>query len=143
MLNLKMVNISITDAYENSLATELYELLKPDYLVSVMKEKYATIDIDIKNILTNQKMFLELKYRSSLNYPTYFIGLAKLHNIEKYYKNTVLVWRSKNDLVFIQYDKAFLSYNQLFINGGLVIEIKKQDCEVGLGNLVEHIKRSI
>ena len=81
-LKLKTINVSYTDNLENVFALNLYSLLKDYVNIRVITDFYSNVDYEItdKNNKDN-KMYLELKSRSSNSYNTFIIGSTKILNI--------------------------------------------------------------
>ena len=139
-LKLKTLNVSYTDNLENVFALNLYSLLKEYVNIRVITDFYSNVDYEItdKNNKDN-KMYLELKSRSSNSYNTFFIGSTKILNINKHYNPTLLIWNFKDGLYFCKCIKEFDNYNTKIIKNSSVIEINKSICYNGLDNLKREI----
>ncbi len=139
-LELKTINISYTDNLENVFALNLYSLLKDYVNIKVIPEFLSNVDYEItdKNN-NNNKMYLELKSRSSKSYNTFFIGSTKIKQINKHYTPTILIWNFTDGLYFCKSIKEFDNYNTKIIQGKPVIEINKSMCSVGVVNLKREI----
>ena len=139
-LELKTINVSYTDNLENVFALKLYSLLKEYVSIKVIPEFLSNVDYEItdKNNKDN-KMYLELKSRSSNSYNTFFIGSTKIKEINKQYNPTILIWNFKDNLYFCKCIKDFDNYNTKTIQGKPVIEIDKSICSNGIDNLKREI----
>lgn len=139
-LELKTINVSYTDNLENVFALNLYSLLKDYVNIRVITDYYSNVDYEItdKNN-NNNKMYLELKSRSSNSYNTFFIGSTKIKEINKKYNPALLIWNFKDGLYFCKCIKEFDKYHTKIIKNSSVIEISKSICSVGIDNLKREI----
>ena len=139
-LELKTINVSYTDNLENVFALNLYSLLKDYVNIRVIIDYYSNVDYEItdKNN-NNNKMYLELKSRSSNSYNTFIIGSTKIKEINKKYNPAILIWNFKDGLYFCKCIKDFDEYNTKIIKNSSVIEISKSICSVGIDNLKRDI----
>jgi hypothetical protein len=139
-LKLKTINVSYTDNLENVFALNLYSLLKDYVNIRVITDYYSNVDYEItdKNN-NNNKMYLELKSRSSNSYNTFIIGSTKIKEINKKYNPAILIWNFKDGLYFCKCIKDFDEYNTKIIKNSSVIEISKSICSVGIDNLKREI----
>lgn len=139
-LELKTINVSYTDNLENVFALNLYSLLKEYVNIRVITDYYSNVDYEItdKNN-NNNKMYLELKSRSSNSYNTFIIGSTKIKEINKHYNPTILIWNFKDGLYFCKCIKEFDKYHTKIIKNSSVIEISKSICSVGIDNLKREI----
>jgi len=143
-LELKTLNVSYTDNLENVFAINLYNLLKDYVSIKVIPEFLSNVDYEItdKNNKDN-KMYLELKSRSTKSYNTFFIGSTKILNINKHYNPTILIWNFKDGLYFCKCIKDFENYDKKTIQNKPVIEIEKSICSNGIENLKLDILKTL
>ena len=139
-LELKTLNVSYTDNLENVFAVNLYNVLKDYVNIRVIIDYLSNVDYEItdKNNIDN-KMYLELKSRSTKSYNTFFIGSTKILKINKEYNPAILVWNFKDGLFFCKCVKEFNYYNKKIIQNKPVIEIEKSICS----NSIENLKKEI
>jgi hypothetical protein len=139
-LKLKTLNVSYTDNLENVFALKLYSILKDYVNIRVITEFLSNVDYEITD-KTNKdnKMYLELKSRSSNSYNTFFIGSTKINQINKHYNPALLIWDFKDGLYFCKCIKEFDKYNTKIIQGKPVIEIDKSICSISIDNLKTEI----
>jgi len=141
-LELKQLIVSYTDTLENQFAIDLYSLLKEYVNIKVITDYYSNVDYVItdKNNLDN-KIYIELKSRNTNGYffNSFIIGKTKINNINKNYKNTILVWSFKDNIYFTKCIKDFDNYKSKIINGSYIIEIDKALCSCNMDNLKKTI----
>ena len=139
-LKLKTINVSYTDNLENVFAINLYSLLKAYVNIKVIPEFLSNVDYEItdKNNVNN-KLFIELKSRSTTSFKTFFIGSTKVFYINKHYNPTILIWNFKDGLYFCKCEKNFENFITKSIQGKPVIEINKDLCSKGIENLKQEI----
>jgi hypothetical protein len=139
-LELKTINVSYTDNLENVFAVNLYSLLKDYVNIRVITDYYSNVDYEITDKNNNDnKMYLELKSRSSNSYNTFIIGSTKIKEINKHYNPTILIWNFTDGLYFCKCIKEFDKYHTKIIKNSSVIEISKSICSVGIDNLKREI----
>jgi len=139
-LELKTINVSYTDNLENVFAVNLYSLLKDYVNIRVITDYYSNVDYEITDKNNNDnKMYLELKSRSSNSYNTFIIGSTKIKEINKHYNPTILIWNFTDGLYFCKCIKEFDKYHTKIIKNSSVIEISKSICSVGIDNLKQEI----
>jgi len=139
-LELKTINVSYTDNLENVFALNLYSVLKDYVNIKVITDYYSNVDYEITDKNNNKnKMYLELKSRSSNSYNTFIIGSTKIKQINKHYNSAILIWNFKDGLYFCKCIKDFDNYNTKIIKNSSVIEISKSICSVGIDNLKREI----
>ncbi len=137
------ISLSISIDSEKIFYLKIYEELYKLFSIEKSKNKYSNIDFIFKNIKTNNIFYLELKERNIkyINYNSFFMGLTKLNNINKFYFNCLLVWKFDSKYFYIKFNEDLLKSNKLYIKSSYVYEIKKNILNNGsIDDLIEYIK---
>jgi hypothetical protein len=138
-VSLKTINVSYTDSLENIFAMLLYSVLKDHVNIRVLTDKYSNVDYEISARTNENRMFLELKSRTTCSYDTFIIGANKIRQINKKYNPCIIVWNFSDGIYFCDCKKDFDNYTRKTIQNSDVIEINKRDCSVGVESLKNRI----
>lgn len=116
-----------------------------DIIIMKTKNPFCCVDFEIKNVVSNKTIMLELKSRkiNLKNIPNFFISYNKLYNIKNDYSNckVLLVWSDFLQNVFYKiYNDELLNSNNGFFNGGKAFLIDKNICFNGIDGLITTIK---
>jgi hypothetical protein len=121
----------------------LLKSLGKSYKIMKSKDNFNPLDFCIINKQNLKIVYLEHKKRNGEknNYQSVIINYCKLSQMEKHYKNSIMVFEyDKLDyLMYIKYDKSFLKYDTTKIKNQDVIFLKNEDCCLGYENLIREI----
>lgn len=126
----------------NLLRTHLQDT---DIKIMKTKNKFCCVDFEIKNVVNNKTIMLELKSRklNLNNIPNFLISYNKLYNIKNDYSNckVLLVWSDIFKNVFYKiYNDELLNSDTGIFNGGKAFLIDKNICFNGIDGLITTIK---
>lgn len=143
-LELKKTIISYSDTNENEFAVSLWKLIKTDYKIKVISDKFSTVDYELTSKTNGKIIYLELKCRDAKysTFNSFIMGKTKINNIKsKCLTPCILIWKFGQLIYFKEYTTELLLYKTYVVQNGNVIYINKTDCGTGMDNLVTLIKK--
>jgi hypothetical protein len=144
---LKTKILSYTDTLENQFAIKVFKSLNEKYNgkynVSVLVDKFSSVDYVVVNTENKKKMYMELKSRKSKSFSSFIIGYNKLVSINQNYPNTILIWNFADDIFSVKFHPKFVEYEISYCCESKVVNIEKSLCSAGMESIIDNIISSL